>query len=317
MELKAIRYFITVAEELNITHAAEKLHMSQPPLTVQIRQLEEELGVQLFIRGKRRLKLTDEGQLFLRRAREIVDLEQKTILEMQSSGASLSGTIYLGLIEGRAPYLASAWMKQFRQQYPNVTYDLWNGSSDGVIERLEKGLLDTALVASPFDNEKLDSVKVWEDPWIAVIPCGHPLAKEPQNHVHLSKLAEYPLIVPARKSRVEGLYRWFEEIGRVPDIYARTSNYIDAVALSEQGLGISIFPQTNDAPNDLIRCKVITDPPRKVAYHLVWMRSGTNSGITQAFIDYVKSAPEVRLSHAETALASSKTSDGFDQIPEL
>ncbi len=317
MELKTIRYFIAVAEELNITHAAEKLNISQPPLTVQIHRLEEELGVRLFVRGKRHLQLTDEGQLFLRRAREIMDLEQKTILEMQSSGASLTGTIYLGLIEGRAPYLASAWMKQFREFYPDVTYDLWNGSSDGVIERLEKGLLDTALVASPFDNEKLDSVKVWEDPWIAVIPRDHPLAQDVPNHVHLSMLADYPLIVPARKSRVEGLYRWFEEIGRSPRIFARTSNYIDAVALSEQGLGISIFPQTDDAPNSLIRCKVITDPPRKVAYHLVWMRSGTNSGTAQAFINYVKSAPKVQLSHAETALFSSKTSDHFELIPEL
>ena len=317
MELKTLRYFITVAEELNITHAAQKLNMSQPPLTLQIHRLEEELGVTLFIRGKRRLTLTPQGSLFLRRAKELLDLEQKTLAEMQSADSDLKGTLYLGLVEGRPPYIASAWMKQLRADHPDIDYALWNGSSDDVIYRLEKGLLDAAIIASPFDNEKLDSVKVWEEPWVAVIPGDHPLAASPSHHIHLKQLAPCPLIVPARRSRVEGIRHWFDEIGETPRIFARTSNYIDALAMSEQGLGISIFPQTNDMPNDLVVRKVITDPPRKVAYHLVWLRARTGSALTQMMIDYVKSGPDITLSHAGSALVSSRIPDRLDEIMEL
>ena len=317
MELKTLRYFIAVAEELNITHAAQKLNMSQPPLTLQIRRLEEELGVTLFIRGKRRLTLTQEGSLFLRRARELLDLEQKTLSEMQAAGSGLKGTVYLGLVEGRPPYLAAAWMKQLRAQYPDVDYSLWNGSSDDVIYRLEKGLLDAAIIASPFDNEKLDSVRVWEEPWVAVIPGDHPLAASPSHHIRLRQLASCPLIVPARASRVEGIRRWFESVGETPRIFARTSNYIDALAMSEQGLGICIFPQTNDMPNDLVVRKVITNPPRKVAYHLVWLRSRACPALTQMLIDYVKSGPDITLSHASHALVSSRIPDRFEEIEEL
>ena len=103
MDLRTLRYFIVAAEELNITRAAEKLHMSQPPLSAQIKSLEEELGTELFIRGKRHLKLTESGQILYRRAKEIISLSEKTQSELQSMGEGIRGTIAIGLVEGMAP----------------------------------------------------------------------------------------------------------------------------------------------------------------------------------------------------------------------
>ena len=113
MDLRNLRYFVTVAEELNITRAAEKLHMSQPPLSAQLKSLEEELDTVLFVRGKRRLKLTESGQLLYRRAKEILSLAEKTQSEVHSMGEGMRGTISIGLVEGMAPDIAAEWFAGF------------------------------------------------------------------------------------------------------------------------------------------------------------------------------------------------------------
>ena len=198
MELRTLRYFITVAQELNITRAAEKLNMSQPPLSNQIRGLEEELGAPLFIRGKRRLTLTAEGELLLRRARQLLDLEEKTQQELSAMQNGMSGTVNLGLVEGRAPYLAARWIAGFQEEFPLVRYSLWNGSSDDVLDRLHKGLADLAVIAAPYDTEHLEGFPVGREPWVAIIPKKHPLAQLPGDQIPLAQLAGQPLIVPTR-----------------------------------------------------------------------------------------------------------------------
>lgn len=288
MDLRTLRYFTTVARERNITRAAEKLNMSQPPLSHQIRCLEEELGVQLFIRGKRRLELTDDGALLLRRANQILELTEKTAQEMKERKDQMSGTVYLGLVEGRAPYLAANWIAGFRQRYPLVYYNLWNGSSDDVVDRLRQGLADLAIVATPYDMERLEGFPVGDEPWCAILPRESPLAKEPGDTIPLNRLVGQPLIVPSRGSRVQAIRRWFQEIGAEPDIRCTMSNYVDALALTEQGVGISIFPQTTRTPSSLVRVKVITHPARRAEYVLVWNREGPTSRMVGEFIAWVR-----------------------------
>lgn len=288
MELRTLRYFVAVAQELNITRAAEKLNMSQPPLSIQIRQLEQELGVSLFVRGKRNLRLTEEGSLLLRRASQILDLTDKTCQELASQKEEMAGTIYLGMVEGRAPYLSAQWIRTFQAQYPLVRYSLWNGSGDEVLERLHKGLADLAVIAAPYDNEHLEGFTVGREPWVAILPKAHPLAQRKETYIPLPLLVGQPLIVPTRKSRVEAIHTWFGTIGAQPDILCEMSNYVDAVALAEQGVGISIFPQTTCTPNRLITAKVITQPPRHAEYVLVWNRGQQLSRLSQAFIHHVQ-----------------------------
>lgn len=288
MELRTLRYFITVAQELNITRAAEKLNMSQPPLSNQIRGLEEELGVRLFIRGKRRLTLTDEGSLLLRRAVQLLELADKTRQELTTMKDGVSGTICLGMVEGRAPYLSARWIAGFREEFPQVRYSLWNGSSDDVLDRLHKGLADLAVIAAPYDTEHLKGFSVGREPWVAVISRNHPLARQPGDQLPLSALVGQPLIVPSRKFRIEAIRDWFGQIGAEPDILCEMSNYVDAVALAEQNVGVSIFPQTTYTPNDLVVSKVITPPARQAEYVLVWSKEQRPSGLVQTFIDYVQ-----------------------------
>ena len=288
MELRTLHYFTVVAQELNITRAAEKLNMSQPPLSNQIKALEEELGVQLFIRGKRHLELTEEGGLLLRRAVQIQELADKTRQEIASLREGMTGVIYLSMVEGRAPFLAARWIAGFREEFPLVRYNLWNGSSDDVLDRLHKGLADLAVIAAPYDTEHLEGFSVGQEPWIAMLHPDHPLAQTVGDTIPLSSLAGEPLIVPSRKSRMDAIRRWFGEVGAEPHILCEMSNYMDAAALTSQGVGISIFPQTVDVSNGLVVSKVVIQPSRQVEYILVWNRGQPPSGLTWEFIHFVQ-----------------------------
>ena len=288
MELRTLHYFTVVAQELNITRAAEKLNMSQPPLSNQIKALEEELGVQLFIRGKRHLELTEEGGLLLRRAVQIQELADKTRQEIASLREGMTCVIYLSMVEGRAPFLAARWIAGFREEFPLARYNLWNGSSDDVLDRLHKGLADLAVIAAPYDTEHLEGFPVGREPWIAMLHPDHPLAQPIGDTIPLSSLAGEPLIVPSRKSRMDAIRRWFGEVGAEPHILCEMSNYMDAAALTSQGVGISIFPQTVDVSNGLVVSKVVVQPSRQVEYILVWNRGQPPSGLTREFIHFVQ-----------------------------
>lgn len=291
MELRSLRYFVIVAEELNITRAAERLNMSQPPLSSQIKALEDELGVQLFIRGKRRLTITDAGMLLYRRARQILELSEETRRELESMDA-LAGTLRISLVEGRAPYLLSRWVAGFRSEFPRVTVELWNGSGDDVLERLLRGLADLALLASPYNAEQLDGFAVGREPWVAMMSISHPLAAAEGEFVPLHRLVGEPLFIPSRRSRVDAIRSWFAEVGAEPLIAGELSSYLDAEALAEQNAGICIFPMTTYTENELIVKKIITDSERQIEYDLVWNRNEKLPELGREFLNYVRDCME-------------------------
>ena len=298
MDLRTLRYFVTAAEELNITRAAERLNMSQPPLSNQIKALENELGAQLFIRGKRHLKLTEAGSLLYRRAVQLLELAEQTSQEIQSLNG-LNGTVNVSVVDGRAPFLLSRWIAGFRAEFPEVTFRLWNGGGDEVLERLNRGLADLAVVAAPYDTENLEGFPVSREPWVAMIPAGHPLAREEGETIPLRALVGEPLIVPSRSSRVSALRKWFAEIDAEPNIVCELSNYLDAEALTEQAVGICIFPQTTYTPNRMLVKKVIVDSARQVEYMLVWAKRQRRSELVEEFINFVRDSLEEEKEHRQ------------------
>ena len=291
MDLKSLHYFVVTAEELNITRAAARLNMSQPPLSNQIQKLEQELGVPLFLRGKRRLTLTKAGTLLYRRARQLLELSEQAQQEIRSL-EGLSGDLHISLVEGRAPYLLARWIAGFRAEFPQVSVHLWNGSGDEVMERLRRGLANLALVAAPYDSELLDGFSVGREPWVAMMSRDHPLAREKGSFLPLSKLVGQPLFIPNRRSRADSLRTWFGELGEEPCIAGDLSNYIDAVALSEQNAGICIYPMTTYNENELVVKKIITDSARQISYDLVWLRNEHQPELVREFLNFVRDCRE-------------------------
>ena len=176
MELRVLRYFLAVAREENITAAAERLHVTQPTLSKQLKDLEDELGKTLFIRGKRKITLTDEGMFLRKRAQEIVDLADKTEAEFQAD-SDISGEIYIGGGEtGAVKFIAKA-LSGLLKDHPNIRYNFVSGDGDDIAERLDKGLIDFGLFVGLIDLKKYDHLILPEtDAWGLMLRRDNPLA---------------------------------------------------------------------------------------------------------------------------------------------
>ncbi|MGN0160820.1 MAG: LysR family transcriptional regulator [Lachnospiraceae bacterium] len=290
MDIRELKYFMEVAGELNITRAAKNLNMAQPPLSRQIQMLEEELGVKLFDRSKKKIQLTEEGKLLKNRGIQILELIEKTETEVRELAKGSTGTLYIGTVEGRGPNLISSWIARFKEEYPNVYYELWNGSTDDVLDRLEKGLLDVALIMEPFDHERLDSIVVDKVPWIAMINNEHPLAKLPGDTIELSQLEGEPVFFPSRKYRIHEVSGWFSQENININVQGEMSSYLNARELTMNGVGIAIFPSTagGERKNVWVTEKRIVNPERIATYALVWNRSKPLSVLGKRFVDLVR-----------------------------
>lgn len=156
MEIRVLRYFLTVVREESITKASEVLHITQPTLSRQLSQMEEEIGVKLFHRGTRKISLTNEGALLRRRAEEILQLVDKTEEELIEQEEQVEGKISIGCGEIASVRLLPALFRSFREKYPRVSFDIFTATADLVKEQMDRGLLDLGLLLEPVDVEKYD-----------------------------------------------------------------------------------------------------------------------------------------------------------------
>lgn len=244
MDLRTLQYFLTISQELNITRAAEVLHMAQPPLSRQLQQLEEELGTQLFLRGKRKLELTEEGRFLQKRAKQILNFVDVTRTEIKEVSEGVAGTLRIGATQTIATTLLPGWIAEYKKKYPQVRYHIWSGNSDEVIAQLEHGLVDIALIREPYNPEKFKGIRIAREPWCALIPGEHPLAGLPGEDINLALLDGQELIVPSIESRRHEIERWFESIGKKANICCEYAPLINAPYLVEQGVGIAILPHS-------------------------------------------------------------------------
>ncbi|HAN43607.1 MAG TPA: hypothetical protein DCP98_09315 [Sphaerochaeta sp.] len=288
MELRVLKYFVTVAEELNITRAADRLNISQPPLSAQMKNLEEELDTVLFIRGKRHLQLTESGQLLYRYAKEILSLSEKTSNEIRLMGKGMHGTISIGLVEGSAPDIASQWIESFMKKYSDIKFRIMDGNSDELIERLRSGLINLAVITAPCDQTLLNSFKVGQEKMTAFMSKDNPLSKLPGDTLALASLKDQPLIVPSREYMNDMIYKWFKEIDSEPRIVCKMDNYLDVAALAGRNIGISLFPKTSYILNPQLVAKEIVNSGREVEYLFVWLKGKPLPLADEAFIDFVK-----------------------------
>ena len=156
MDIRVLQYFLAVAREESITKAAETLRMTQPPLSRQLKDLEDELGKKLFIRGSKKITLTEDGMLLRKRAEELVDLMEKTKAELASTDENINGDIYIGGGETDAVSLFAQIAAELQKKYPLLRYHMYSGDAEIVMEKLDKGLIDFGLLVGPVDVSRYD-----------------------------------------------------------------------------------------------------------------------------------------------------------------
>lgn len=284
MELRVLNYFLMVAREENITRAAEMLHVTQPTLSRQIAQLEEELGVKLFQRSNHNIILTDDGMLLKRRAQEIVSLAEKTKRDF-SHDETVSGVVSIGSGELKSMQFLSEAMVSFRQKYPGVTFELYSGNSDHIKERIDRGLLDIGLLLEPVDIGKYEFVRTdIKEEWCALVSENSPLAQKgtliPQDFCNI------PLILTRRGLVQNHIYNWLGEYANENNIVASGNLLYNIAILAKNGLG-AIIAVKLDCEYKGLRY-IPLSPKLESGTLLVWKKTQTFSKAAEAFIGYLK-----------------------------
>lgn len=240
MEIRVLRYFLTVAQEEGINRAAEVLHITQPTLSRQIAQLEEEVGVKLFHRGARKITLTNEGILLRRRAEEILDLIDRTEKELVEQEELVNGKIVIGSGELAAVQILPKIIRTFREKYPLVTYDILTANADVIKEQMEKGLVDIGILLEPIDMEKFDFIRLKKrERWVVLMRPDDPLAEK--SHIHAKDLEGKSLILPRRQNVQNELSSWFGDCFQniQPVFTSNLSTY--GTLMVQGGLGYSLI----------------------------------------------------------------------------
>lgn len=223
MEIRVLKYFLAVAREGDITRAAEILHITQPTLSRQLMQLEDELGTALFIRGKRKVLLTETGMLLKRRAEEIIDLSKKTELEIGNQTHEVTGEIVLACGITEATKTMGKYIKEFKSLYPQVTFRIRNGNSDFIAEMIDNGLVDIGFALEPINLDKFDFLRMNQpEIWGILMKKDDPLAQK--DFIEASDLRHLPLI---NTSRIETQNQFKEWMGE------ETYHQLHFVAVSE------------------------------------------------------------------------------------
>lgn len=283
MDIKVLRNFLKIAEYENITKAAAELHIAQPHLTRQLHALEQELGVTLFIREKRRLHITEEGRFLRQQAAHITDLANKTATQLLNMRSGISGTLYLGAIETVGMIYLPVWIEGFRAQYPDVKYNLWSGNSTDVMERLAKHLVDIALIREPYDANLYEAIHLLDEQWMVLMHPSHRLAVQAKHFVTWEELSQEELMVPTQRSG------WFAEKELPCRITCAFSPLANAVAMVEHNLGVAILPDSacHALHGRNLKAIPIEDSPTS-GVAVLWPRQTELTGVTERFIAYLR-----------------------------
>lgn len=288
MEFRVLQYFLAIAREETISGAADFLHITQPTLSRQIKELEDELGKQLFIRSNKKIALTEEGMLLRQRAEEIINLVDKTEHEIMSSNSSLTGIVYIGSGESHTLKVVTQSIKKMQSKYPEVKFNIHSGNADDVIEKLDNGLIDFALLT---DHPKLSEYNHLLLPishqWGVLMLRDDKLAQKECITFH--DIKDKPLIVSKEIYRLSPLVEWFENDLEHLHIISYYSLLYNATLMVEDGLGYAIcFDKLINTTGDSSLVFRPLEPMLNVPYHFIWKKYHILTKASQYFLNLVQ-----------------------------
>ncbi len=290
MELRHLRYFVTVATELHFGRAAEKLHISQPPLSMQIRALEEELGVSLLQRTRRHVSLTRAGKAFLQDAEQILEKTEQAVLTARRAGRGEIGELAVGFISVADYNLLPLVLREFRRKYPMVTLSLKESTSDAQIADLIEGRIDCGFLLPPVSEAGIESEPIMREPLIVALPEHHPLASE-KGPIALAALANAPFIITPRRM-APGLYddivSFCHAAGFSPQVTQEAIQMQTVISLVSAEMGVALIPRSlENLKRTGVVYKALKERSPMSEIHLAW-RSGDNLPALHLFVQLAR-----------------------------
>lgn len=287
MEIRVLRYFLEVAREGSITHAAQRLHISQPTLSKQLKDLENELGKKLFVRGSFSVHLTDEGMLLRKRAEDILDMVDKTADEFRTLGQITGGDIRIGCAESDGIRHLARCIKAVQQRYPGIRVHLYSGDTEDLSERLDRGLFDFAVIAQAVDLSKYNYLEFPDaDTWGVIMRKDAPLAQK--KAVCIDDLLDVPLIA-SRQGLREDIPRLFGEKADRLNVTATLNLSFNGSILVREGLGyVLTFDKLIDTSEHSELCFRPLTPTLKTRLSIIWKKYQVFTPVAEVLLDELK-----------------------------
>lgn len=285
MELRVLNYFLAIAREENFTKAANMLHVTQPTLSRQIADLEQELGVKLFVRSNHNIILTEDGMILKRRAQEILSLADKTKRDFLQKDEALSGTISIGSGEFRSTKYLAKIIAEFHKKYPDVKYEIYSGNAGNIRDYIERGLLDLGLMSEPIDVRKYNFVNMpINEQWGVFVPINSSLSEK--SSISPEDLVGMSVITATGDFNQSRIGKWLGDYKDQVEIVATANLPYNEAVLSQENIGVMLSIKLNCTYENLRFIPL--SPILEVSTALAWKKEQTFPTATSEFLDFSK-----------------------------
>ncbi len=284
MEIRVLRYFLEVAREENITKAAASLHISQPTLSKQLKDLEQELGKKLFRRSNYSVYLTDEGMLLRKRAEDILAMVDKTSAEFQALGNITGGDVQIGCAESYLIKHLAQGLKEFKKQCPGLRYHIYSGNTEQVAERLDRGLLDLAVIVEPPNLSRYNYIEIpGVDTWGLLMRADNPLAEK--EFITANDLTGIDLICSEQSMKAD-IPRWCGQMTDQFNLVGSTNLFYNGTILVREGLGCMLtFDHLADTSPDSGLVFRPLHPPLENKMYIIWKKYQVFTPIAELLVN--------------------------------
>lgn len=283
MDIKQLMYFIAIVEEGSITAAAKRLHIAQPPLSQQLKLLENELDICLINRTSRHLELTDAGKVFFERAKKIVDMNTSAKKEMQELSKGDIGTIILGCTSTTAPAILNECLLDFKAKHPNIHFHIQEGDTFAIIELVQKGIIDIGIVRTPFNSGNLNCIYKKSEPMLAVMK--EEINWNDTENCNLQELSRQTIITYSYDRILNELYTKYDI--NPSNLFLKCDRAYTALLCAELGMGVAIVPKSAYSIKRAgMLCKTITEDGLVTSVAAIWSKQRHLVKSAELFLDF-------------------------------
>lgn len=278
-----MRAFYAIVEEGNISHAAQRLDIAQPALSRQMKRLETALGVQLFERGSRRIRLTDAGRVMYSRVEHILGMVDGTVREITEIGSGVAGSIRLGTITTSGAMLLPELISEFHSRYPNVTYQIWEAEGARILELLDNRVIEVGITRTQVDSKVYESIVLPNEPLVLIMNREHEIGTAPDK-VLLEELKDVPVIIPLRWQSV--FVANCRKQGFEPNVVCVSDSIVQDLLLTKMGMGMALLPVSSKTlltDGNLIYKKLV-EPEMSTHTVIAWLKNRTLSSSSEHLI---------------------------------
>ncbi len=284
MDIKDMRAFYAIVEEGNISHAAQRLDIAQPALSRQMKRLESSLGVQLFERGSRRIRLTDAGRVMYARVEHILGMVDGTMREITEIGSGIAGSVRLGTITTSGALLLPELISEFHSRFPNVTYQIWEAEGARILELLDNRVIEIGITRTQVDSKVYESIVLPNEPLVLIMNKEQEIGADSAK-VELAELKDQPIIVPLRWQSV--FIANCRKLGFEPKIVCVSDSIVQDLLLAKMGMGMALLPVSSKTlltDGNLIYKKLV-EPEMSTHTVIAWLKNRTLSSSAEHLIE--------------------------------